>query len=107
LAHVLERVVVLLREFSHMKLHVLRCFRHLHDLRETRGTLPHLCWRYVVTAVPSCGRIPLPCVSRAALLVLDLNTVDFLPSTFCKYADMPAFDVSCDVDPFDLGIECL
>src|SRR5437870_517067 len=90
-----------------MELHVVRRFRYLHDLRETRCALPHLRWWYVVAGGSPCRRIPLPHVSRAALLVLDLHPVDLLPSTFCKRADMPVLDVSCDIDSFDLGVQCL
>src|SRR5215470_3830740 len=94
LAHSLERVAVFLREFSRMELYVVRRFWHFDDLRETRCALPDLCWRHVVAGVPSCGRIPLPRVAGAALLVLDLHTVDFLLGTFRKCADMPVRDVS-------------
>ena len=90
-----------------MELHVVRRFRHLNDLRETRCALPHLRWRHVVAGGSPRRRIPLPRVSRAALLVLDLHPVDVLAGTFRKRADMPVLDVSGDVNPFNLGIQCL
>src|SRR5262245_38800698 len=89
-----------------MELHVARLLRYLNNLRETRRALPDLRWRYMVAGDSPRRRVPLPRISGAALLVLDLHTVDLLPRTFHKRADMPVRDVSCNVDPFNLGIQC-
>jgi hypothetical protein len=87
-----------------MEPHILRSFWHLNDLGETRFALLHLRWRNAVSCVSTCCRVSLSRVSRAALRIIELHAVDFLPGAFLKYADSPVLDFARDIDPFDLWI---
>ena len=88
-----------------MELHVVRLLRYFDDLGEPCGAPVHLCRRHVVLGAAAGSPVALPRVGRAALCILNLYSVDMLPSALRKRADVPVFDLASDVNALNLRIQ--